>query len=177
MSNLKNNYLTDAINIKSYNLSESDKIILMYSRDKGLIRGVAKGVKKPKSKLGARMDLLVANKLMLNKGKTLDTICQAEALNTFYNLRSDMDKLFYAMYTSEIVSNFGIENDPNSAEIYKLVKSGGYDDMLTFNMSLNDLCKRKLITQDVALENSDSKNELQQMLRGVYTGTGKMEYS
>lgn len=61
-------------------------------------------------------------------------------------------------------------------EIYKLVKSGGYDDMLTFNMSLNDLCKQKLIAQDVALENSDNRNELQQMLRGVYTGTGKMEY-
>lgn len=54
-----NNFVTDAINLKSYNLSEADKIIVMYSRDKGLIRGVAKGVKKPKSKLGARMDLLV----------------------------------------------------------------------------------------------------------------------
>ena len=57
-----NNFVTDAINLKSYNLSESDKIIVMYSKDKGLIRGVAKGVQKPKSKLGARMDLLVANK-------------------------------------------------------------------------------------------------------------------
>ena len=64
--------------------------------------------------------MLVANKLMLNKGKTLDTICQAEALNTFFNLRNDMNKLFYAMYASEIVSNFGIENDPNSEEIYNL---------------------------------------------------------
>ena len=46
-----NNLVTDAINLKSYNLSESDKIILMYSKDCGLIKGVAKGVKKPKSKL------------------------------------------------------------------------------------------------------------------------------
>ena len=45
-----NNFVTDAINLKSYNLSEADKIIVMYSKDKGLIRGVAKGVKKPKSK-------------------------------------------------------------------------------------------------------------------------------
>ena len=39
-------FVTDAINLKSYNLSEADKIMVMYSRDKGLIRGVAKGVKK-----------------------------------------------------------------------------------------------------------------------------------
>lgn len=118
MSNLKNNYLTDAINIKSYNLSEADKIILMYSKEKGLLRGVAKGAKKTKSKLGGRMDMLVANKLMLFKGKNLDTICQAEALNTFNNLRNDMDKMLYAMYMSEIVSNYGTEDDPNSEEIY-----------------------------------------------------------
>ena len=116
-----NNFVTDAINLKAYNLSEADKIIVMYSKDKGLIRGVAKGVKKPKSKLGARMDLLVANKLMLYKGKNLDRICQAEALNTFQKTRQNMDKIFYSMYISEVVSNFGVEDDPCSKEIYNLL--------------------------------------------------------
>lgn len=115
------NFVTDAINLKSYNLSESDKIIVMYSKDKGLIKGVAKGVKKPKSRLGARMDLLVANKLMLYKGKSLDRICQAEALNTFNKTRQNMDKIFYSMYLTEVVSNFGVEDDPCSKEIYDLL--------------------------------------------------------
>ena len=117
---MKEQFTTNVINLKSYNISEADKIIVMYSKEKGLIKGVAKGIKKVTSKLGGRMDMLVANKLMINKGKTLDTICQAEALNTFFNLRNDMNKLFYAMYCSEIVANFGIENDPNSEEIYNL---------------------------------------------------------
>lgn len=118
---MSSNFVTDAINLKSYNLSESDKIIVMYSKDKGLIRGVAKGVKKPKSKLGARMDLLVANKLMLYKGKNLDRICQAEALNTFNKTRQNMDKIFYSMYVTEVVNNFGVEDDPCSAEVYDLL--------------------------------------------------------
>lgn len=117
------NFTTNAINIRSYNLSESDKIIVMYSKEKGLIKGVAKGSKKTSSKLGGRMDMLVANKLMLHKGKNLDTICQAEALDTFMNLRRDMDKLFYSMYCAEIINNFGIENDPNSEEIFNLFYS------------------------------------------------------
>ena len=116
-----NNFVTDAINLKSYNLSEADKIIVMYSKDKGLIRGVAKGVKKPKSKLGARMDMFVANKLMLYKGKSLDRICQADVLNTFNKTRRDMDKIFYSMYISEVVNNFGVEDDPCSEEIYELL--------------------------------------------------------
>lgn len=114
-------FVTDAINLKSYNLSEADKIMVMYSRDKGLIRGVAKGVKKPKSKLGARMDLLVANKLMLHKGRNLDTISQAEALNTFIKTRQNMDKIFYSLYVTEVVSNFGVEDDPCSAVIFDLL--------------------------------------------------------
>ncbi len=117
---MKEQFTTNVINLKSYSISEADKIILMYSKEKGLIKGVAKGIKKTTSKLGGRMDLLVANKMMLNKGRNLDTICQAEALNTFFNLRTDMNKLFYAMYCCEIVTNFGIENDPNSEEIFNL---------------------------------------------------------
>lgn len=116
-----NNFVTDAINLKSYNLSESDKIVVMYSREKGLIKGVAKGVKKPKSKLGARMDLLVANKLMLFKGKSMDRICQADVLNTFNKTRRDMDKIFYSMYVSEVVNSFGVEDDPCSNETYDLL--------------------------------------------------------
>lgn len=115
------NYTTDAINLKSYDLSDSDKIILMYSKDKGLIKGVAKGVKKPKSKLGARMDALIANTLMFAKGRNLDTICQAQALNTFKQSREDIDKLMISSYISEVVSNFGVEEDPCAKEIYDLL--------------------------------------------------------
>lgn len=118
---MQHSFVTDAINLKSYNLSESDKIIVMYSKEKGLIRGVAKGVKKPKSKLGARMDLLVANTLMLHKGRNLDTICQAEVVNSFYKTRQDIDKICYSMYVTEVVNNFGIEEDPCSEVIYNLL--------------------------------------------------------
>ncbi len=61
-------------------------------------------------------------------------------------------------------------------EIYKLVRSGSYDDMITFNNSLHSLWKQKLISQEVALEHSDSRNELQQLMRGVYSGSEKMDF-
>ncbi len=61
-------------------------------------------------------------------------------------------------------------------EIYKLVQKGTYDDMITFNMSLNKLYKNGLITKELAIENSDNRNELQQLLRGVYTGSEEIQY-
>jgi DNA repair protein RecO (recombination protein O) len=116
-----NNYVTDAINLKSYNLNDADKIIVMYSKENGLIKGVAKGIKKPKSKLGARMDLLVANSLQLLKGRSMDTILQAQTLNNFKKTREDIDKLMLSSYISELVVNFGEGSESASKEIYDLL--------------------------------------------------------
>lgn len=116
-----NNYVTEAINLKSYNLNEADKIIVMYSKDNGLIKGVAKGIKKPKSKLGARMDLLVANSLQLLKGRSMDTILQAQTVNHFRKTREDIDKLTLSTYVSEVVMNFGEGSESASGEIYELL--------------------------------------------------------
>lgn len=116
-----NNYVTEAINLKSYNLNDADKIIVMYSKDNGLIKGVAKGIKKPKSKLGARMDLLVANSLQLLKGRSMDTIIQAQTVNNFRKTREDMDKLMLSSNVSELIVNFGEGSEAASKEIYELL--------------------------------------------------------
>ena len=116
-----NNYVTDAINLKSYNLNDADKIIVMYSKENGLIKGVAKGIKRPKSKLGARMDLLVANSLQLLKGRSMDTIIQAQTVNHFRKTREDIDKLTLSTYISEVVMNFGEGSESASKDIYELL--------------------------------------------------------
>ena len=116
-----NNYVTDAINLKSYNLNDADKIVLMYSKERGLIKGVAKGIKKPKSKLGARMDSLVANTLQLMKGRTMDTVIQAQMLNNFRKSREDIDKLMYSSYITELIVNFGEGSENASKEVYELL--------------------------------------------------------
>ena len=118
---MTNNYVTEAINLKSYNLNDADKIIVMYSKDNGLIKGVAKGIKKPKSKLGARMDLLVANSLQLLKGRSMDTILQAQTLNNFKKTREDIDKLMLSSYISELIINLGEGSEATSQEVYDLL--------------------------------------------------------
>ena len=118
---IMNNYVTEAINLKSYNLNDADKIMVMYSKDNGLIKGIAKGIKKPKSKLGARMDLLVANSLQLLKGRSLDTIIQAQTLNNFKKSREDIDKIMLSSYISELIINLGEGSEAASKEIYELL--------------------------------------------------------
>ena len=55
--------------------------------------------------------------------------------------------------------------------IYDLVKKGSFNSMITMNMSLFNLCANDYITEEVAMQFSDDRTELQQMLKGVYQGT------
>ena len=57
--------------------------------------------------------------------------------------------------------------------IYSLVKAGSFNNMITMNTSLYQLYKAGVITQDSAMEFSDNKNEMQQMLRGMYHGVSR----
>lgn len=113
-------YTTDAINLKTYNFNENDKIVVMYSKEKGIIRAVAKGTQKKSSALSGRLETFVANKLLLGQGQNLDTIYQAEAVDTFSGIRKDITKISYAMYVAELVNMFGIEDDLNSIRVYNL---------------------------------------------------------
>ena len=118
------NYSTDAINIKTYPISEFDNIVVMFSKDMGLIRGIAKGVKRPKSKLGAASQALVANSLIMSQRRNLDIIKEASAINSFNKLRYDLDKLTMAIYTAETINTFcAVKNTEKSQneEIYKLL--------------------------------------------------------
>lgn len=121
---MKKSFVTEAINLKNYPLNDNDSIVVMFSKTKGLMRAVAKGSKRPKSKLGARIQMFIANQLMLFEGKNLDTIAQAQSVNTFSKIRYDLDKLSYAMYIAELVNNFcsnDYNKDENYSEIYNLI--------------------------------------------------------
>ncbi len=60
--------------------------------------------------------------------------------------------------------------------IYDLVKKGAFNSMITMNMSLYNLFINGLVTEDVAMEFSDDKTELSQMIKGVYSGSqGSMD--
>lgn len=57
-------------------------------------------------------------------------------------------------------------------QVYTLVKNGNFNNMVTMNMSLFKLYKEEKITKETAIAYSDNKSELEQMMRGVYHGTG-----
>lgn len=76
-------YRDEAIVLRSYDIGEADRVVTMLSRHHGKIRGVAKGVRKTKSRFGARVEPFSMIDVQMYKGKTLDTITQVETLNQY----------------------------------------------------------------------------------------------
>lgn len=77
------NYRVEAIVLRTHKLGEADRIITLLTREKGKIRAVAKGVRRTRSKFGARLEPFSRAELFIAPGKNLDIITQAETLNVY----------------------------------------------------------------------------------------------
>ena len=115
-------YKTEAIVLKRANLGEADIIITLYTPNLGKIRAVAKGARRPKSKLGGHLDLLSQSSLLLAQGQNLDIVTQSQMIESFLALRTDLWRTSCAMYVAELVDQFTPEQVENYA-FYKLLQT------------------------------------------------------
>ena len=76
-------YRDEAVVIRTQKLGEADRIVTLFSRQRGRIRAVAKGVRRTKSKFGARLEPASYVDIQLYTGKTFDVVTQVEAIENF----------------------------------------------------------------------------------------------
>ena len=106
-------YQTEAIIIKKIKLGEADRILTLYTPHLGKIRAVAKGVRRPRSKLAGHLELLTHSQIMLARGRNLDTIIGSQTINSFLPLKSNLYLTSYALYATELVDQFTADNIEN----------------------------------------------------------------
>ena len=76
-------YRDDGIVLRTQKLGEADRIVTVLARKTGRIRAVAKGVRRTKSRFGARLEPFTHVDLLLYTGRSLDVITQAETLRSY----------------------------------------------------------------------------------------------
>jgi len=108
-------YRDDAVVLRTYKLGEADRIVILYSRGRGKIRAVAKGVRRTRSKFGSRLEPGSVVQLQLYEGRNLDIVTQAERIDALPNLRSDLDNYGRATILLEAVDQVANEGDSNPA--------------------------------------------------------------
>ena len=103
-------YQTEAIIIKKTKLGEADRILTLYTPDLGKIQAVAKGIRRPRSKLAGHLELLTHSMVSFARGRNLDTIIGSQTSDSFLLLKSDLSLTAYALYITELVNQFTPEH-------------------------------------------------------------------
>lgn len=104
---------TEGIVIRTIDYGETNKIVTLYTREFGKIGMVARGAKKPKSRLTAISQLFIYGNFLFQKGTGLGTLQQGEIINSFKEVRNDLFRASYASYIVELTDKLTEEKERN----------------------------------------------------------------
>jgi DNA repair protein RecO (recombination protein O) len=76
-------YRDDGVVLRTQKLGEADRIITLLTRQNGRVRAVAKGVRRTKSRFGARLEPFTHVDVLIYPGRSLDVITQAEVIRAY----------------------------------------------------------------------------------------------
>ncbi len=113
-------YRDDGVVLRNYKLGEADRIIVLFTRTRGKVRAVAKGVRRTKSKFGSRLEPASILHAQFYEGRNLDIVTQAETLTVLPQLRSDLSRYGRAAVMLEIVDQITEDGGVQPA-LYKLL--------------------------------------------------------
>lgn len=102
---------------------EADRLLVLYSRDSGKLRAVAKGVRKLRSRKAGHLEPFTHVKVLLARGRDFWIVTQAETVNAFLPLRDDLVRTAYAATVIELLDRFTYDEGENRALFQLLVET------------------------------------------------------
>jgi DNA repair protein RecO (recombination protein O) len=139
-------YRAEAIVLKTIDFGETDRILTLLTRHFGKVSVVAKGIRKPTSRLAGHAEPLTHATYQLARGRNLDVLTGAESRALYRSLREDLNGIAAGWYIAELADRFALEKSP-SVPLFDLVESalrhlaGGYTPALVcrwFDLHLLD---------------------------------------
>jgi DNA repair protein RecO (recombination protein O) len=106
-------YRTEAIVLRRTDFGEADRLLTVFTPERGKLRLVAKGARKPTSRKSGHVELFSRGQFLVAVGRELDIVTQAETLDPFLPLREDLLRTTYAYYVAELADAFTAERDEN----------------------------------------------------------------
>ena len=110
-------YSVEAVVLRMRALGEADRIVTLFSRERGKQSAVARGARKIQSKFGARLDFFSRAALILHSGKSLDVITSVQTVKSIWEELVDPDAFAAASYVAESIDALS-EPDLAVPELY-----------------------------------------------------------
>jgi DNA repair protein RecO (recombination protein O) len=114
---------TEAVVLRSFRLGEADRVLHVYTRERGRVGAVAKGVRKTKSRFGARLEPFSHVELVLHEGRgELDTVTGASLVHSHDRVRTDPYRLQVGMIGLEAMLKLFTEQEANEKAFIALTR-------------------------------------------------------
>jgi len=115
---------SEALVIKSFNLSEADRIVVFFTREYGLVRGVAKGAKRLHSKFGSTLEPFSTVNLTFfqKEDRELVSIQQVELERSRFEIASDPVFLETYSYIGDLLTGFALPHDADE-RLYRMISA------------------------------------------------------
>ena len=113
---------TEAIILRTYNLAEADKIVICLTRKAGVIRGVARGARRLKSRFGAGLEPFTRIFLVYHEkeGRELVTLRDTEIISSYFKLGGDAHMISQLARMAEMIIEFSPPHEPNE-RLFRMV--------------------------------------------------------
>jgi len=96
-------YKTEAIVLRGRNYGEADKVLTVFTRGLGKIQAIAKGVRKPQSRLRGGVQPFTLSDMALHTGRTWDIITQTEPRSVWLGTQASLETMVLASYLAELL--------------------------------------------------------------------------
>jgi DNA repair protein RecO (recombination protein O) len=108
---------TEGIVLRTFRMTDSSRIAVLYTRLLGKVRAVARGARKPRSKFGASLEPFTEGAYIVyhKEGRELQTLSEGDILRAFDDVKSDLDRVLQASAISELTDAVTAAEDPNPA--------------------------------------------------------------
>lgn len=115
---------SEAMVLRTYDLAEADKIAVCFTRDSGVVRCVARGARRLKSRFGAGLEPFTVIHLSYfeKEGRELVTLRHLEIAHSFFKLSGSMEVVRGMAYMSELVMAFSPPHEPNE-KMYRMIRA------------------------------------------------------
>jgi DNA repair protein RecO (recombination protein O) len=116
-------YKTEGIVLRSMDLGEADRVLTVLTPRLGKLRVIAKGIRRPRSRLGGGLEPFSDVHLVLAVGRTFDVVTQAALEDPHLGLRNDLHSTAAAWYLVELADRF-CEGSADSHGAFILLAQG-----------------------------------------------------
>jgi len=114
-------FRASAVVLRHGDWGEADRLLTLYTREQGMVRAVAKGVRKMTSRKAGHLQPFTHITVQLAKGRDLLIVTQVETVNAFLSLHDDLEKTSYAAYIVELLLRFSYEEEGGNPTIFRLL--------------------------------------------------------